>query len=45
MPLAVILGVIGIFVDTRKSYAIIATVLAGTTVMVFFVLPLIASFF
>ncbi len=45
VPLAAILGVIGILVDTRKTYAIVATVLAGAWVIFFFVLPLVARFF
>jgi len=43
VPLAIILGVIGIFVDGRKAYAIVATVLGGATVIFFVVIPLVMS--
>jgi hypothetical protein len=40
-PLALILSVIGIFVDGRKAYAIIGTVIAALTAVFLFVVPLV----
>ena len=39
--MALILSVVGIFVDGRKAYAIVGTVIAALTGILFFVMPLV----